>query len=188
MGQKASKIEITGTLTAVHRRRDKRYSFIVNERAAPFTPKPAYQFYLSENKALKLANKDGQFPLGANLRLSGRISKRGPTTGGAQPLNFAKIRSVDGHDVQSWAERHGSPTVAPDVLADAEKAIQEADEAMKLRSPDKAPPAYSSPEEAYETAMFILRRQVKSSNPKLSKADVWALRDALNLLYKNESA
>ena len=100
-------------------------------------------------------------------------------------LKLAKILSVDGHMVQSWAERTGSATVPSNVLKNARVAIEasKAEEAaMKRRAPPEPPPRFKSPLEAYEKAMNRLLRQVRLKDPKLSKQDIWIIRDALNLL------
>jgi hypothetical protein len=75
--------------------------------------------------------------------------------------------------------------VAPEVLEKARKTVEASkaeEEAMKRRAPPEPPPRFGSPLEAYETAMQRLRRQVRLKDPKLSKSDIWTIRDALNML------
>jgi hypothetical protein len=171
---------MTASLKGVQKLSDGKFRFTVIDRSD--TTKTAYRFLLTKEKALKIANQDSEFPSGINLRLRGRWG------GGVgnRDLTFVKILSVDGHDVQSWAERHKSPTVASDVLTNAQKAIKEAEkaeeEAMRRRAPPDPPPTFKTPEEAYEKAMYLLRRQVRLKDPKLSKSDIWTIRDALNML------
>ena len=173
-----TKLEITGALKGVVKMPDGKFCFRVEDRSSAI-PGRYYRFLLSKEKALKLANQDSEFPSGVNLCLRGRVSNE-DTNGN---LTFVKILSVDGHDVQSWAEKHQSPTVAPDVLTKAQRSIDEAEEEnMRRRAPPDPAPLFKSPEEAYERAMYLLRRQVRLKNPKLSKSDIWAIRDALNML------
>lgn len=178
MAAKTRKVEISAHLRSVQKRSDGKFRFTVVDRADK--TKTAIRFLLTEEKALKIANQDCEFPTGINLRLRGRVSPVNHDV-----LTFVKILSVDGHDVQSWAEKHQSPTVAPDVLAGAQRAIDEAEEEnMRRRAPPDPAPLFKSPEEAYERAMYLLRRQVRLKNPKMSKSDIWAIRDALNMLKK----
>jgi hypothetical protein len=140
----------------------------------------SYTFRLIEKKALKIANQDLEFPKGVRLHIRGFRSNTDPTG-----LTFIQILSVDGHDIQAWAERRQSPTVAPDVLKKGRKTIAAAkaeEEAMKRRAPPEPPPRFNSPLEAYEEGMQRLRRQVRLKEPKLSKSDIWTIRDALNML------
>jgi hypothetical protein len=131
---------------------------------------------------MKIANQDAKFPLGVNLRLKGRTNDK-HTDAFVKGLKWVKIISVDGHDVQSWAEKNQSPTVAPDVLEKAQRAVEEVnDELMRRRAPPEPPPTFKSPLEAYEKAMQRLLRQVRLKDPKLSKSDIWTIRDALNML------
>lgn len=153
-----------------------KYIFAVIERNS----NTLYQFLLSSEKAQKLANRDLEFPLGANLRLSGRVSNSNKNT-----LTFVTVTSVDGHDTQAWAERNGSPGVAAGVLTAAQKRVQQSQEdEMRRRAPVDELPVFNSPKEAYDAAMYILRRQVKAKDPKLTTPQIWALRDALNVLYR----
>jgi DNA-binding transcriptional regulator YiaG len=177
MATKAQRIDFTAKLHQVTRQPDGKFSFRVEGQAGG-----CYQFHLSKEKALKIANQDLQFPIGVRLHIRGLRSATDPTAG----LTFVKILSVDGHDVQSWAEGHQSPTVAPDVLTKAQRSIDEAEEEnMRRRAPPDPAPLFKSPEEAYERAMYLLRRQVRLKNPKMSKSDIWAIRDALNMLKEN---
>jgi hypothetical protein len=140
----------------------------------------SYTFRLIEKKALKVANQDSEFPKGVRLHIRGFKSMTDPTG-----LTFVKILSVDGHDIQAWAERRQSPTVAPDVLKKAQKNVEAAkaeEEAMRRRAPPEPPPRFKSALEAYEEGMQRLRRQVRLKEPKLSKSDIWTIRDALNML------
>ena len=135
-----------------------------------------YHFMLTREKALKLANANFEFPLGAKLNLSGRVSKND-----LHSLNHVQITAVDGHDVQSWAELNGSPAVNPAVLVKAqERILEEGEEAMKFRAPPEPPPVFASSEEAYEKAMYVVRRQTRLKDPKLSQPEIWIVRDALN--------
>ena len=175
MASKTNKIEMTASLKTVWKRKDGKFRFSVIDRTD--TSQKVYHFLLTETKALKLANQNYAFPIGVNLRLSGRREAQ------SDNLTFVKIISVDGYDVQSWAEKLQSPTVAPDVLTKAQKAIEEAEEEnMRRRAPPEPPPPFKTPLEAYEKAMQRLRRQVRLKDPKLSKSDIWTIRDALNML------
>ena len=183
MAKQSQKVEITASLKSVHKRSDGKYLFRVVSRAgvAGSGYKPGatpYHFLLTKEKALKIANQDSEFPTGINLRLRVRVSPVNPDV-----LTFVKIIAVDGHDVQSWAEKNQSPTVAPDVLTKAQRSIDEAEEEnMRRRAPPDPAPLFKTPKEAFERAMYLLRRQVRLKNPKLSKSDIWAIRDALNML------
>ncbi len=175
---------ITATLKSVRKQSDGKYIFRVTPTGLGGG---SYRFLLSKEKAMKIVNQDAAFPLGVELRLRG-TTKDGTTKdyGRVPPekgLKFVKILAVDGHDVQSWAEKNQSPTVAPDVLAKAQGAINEAEEEkMRRRAPPEPPPRFATPLEAFETAMQRLRRQVRLKEPKLSKTDIWTIRDALNML------
>ena len=174
----SNQIEITATLKSVRKQSDGKYGFRVS---APNSG-GSFRFLLSKEKALKIANQDVAFPLGVNLCLRGRTNDKHPDAF-VKGLKFVKILSVDGHDVQSWAEKNQSPTVAPDVLTKAQRSIDEAEEeAMKRRAPPEPPPTFKTPLEAYEKAMQRLRRQVRLKNPKMSLSDIWTIRDALNML------
>jgi hypothetical protein len=170
------KVDFTARLDTVTRTRDGKYRFTILGRAGG-----RYRFLLTAEKALKVANQNSEFPTGVDLHITGREGcKAGYTT-----LTHVKIHSVDGHDIQSWAERSQSPTVAPDVLKKGRKTIEEAEaqeEAMRRRAPPEPPPRFNSPLEAYEEGMQRLRRQTKLKDPKLSKSDIWTIRDALNML------
>ena len=136
-----------------------------------------FSFRLAPKKALQLCNAAHEFPVGVALRLSGR--RHGTV------LTHVKIEVIDGYDVQAWAERQGSPTVDEKIAHDARKIIAANDEKeMKLRAPPEPDPVFKTPMEAYEKGMFILRRQTKLKEPKLSKKEIWAVRDALNMLKK----
>lgn len=151
-----------------------KYTFAIIER----TNNKLYKFLLSTEKAQKLANGDMEFPLGANLRLTGRVSNSNKLM-----LNFVAVKAVDGHDLQAWAERNASPGVPANVLSDAQRRIQQSKEDdLRRRAPVDELPAFNSPKEAYDAAMYILRRQVKAKNPKLTNPQIWAIRDALNVL------
>ena len=175
-----AQIEITAILKHVREQSNGKFSFRVVMVNKPLT---SYRFLLSREKALKLANQDAHFPLGVKLHLSGRTITGQDAAVHVKGLKFVKILSVDGHDVQSWAEKHQSPTVAPDVLTKSKRVVDEAEEAdMQRRAPPEPPPRFKSPSEAYEKAMQRLRRQVRLKDPKLSKSDIWTIRDALNML------
>ncbi len=151
-----------------------KYTFAIIER----NNNKLYKFLLSTEKAQKLANGDMEFPIGANLRLIGRVSNSNKLM-----LNFVVVKAVDGHDLQAWAERNASPGVPSNVFSDAQRRIQQSKEDdMRRRAPVDEIPAFKSPKAAYDAAMYILRRQVKIKDPKLTKPEVWALRDALNIL------
>lgn len=177
----ATRIDFTGRLEGVTKMPDGKFCFKITGRAGG-----EYRFLLTGEKALKVANQNSEFPTGVDLHITGLKTEKIPTVvDGRAPttITYAKILSVDGHDVQSWAERIQSPTVAPDVLEKAKRSIDEAEEAaMKRRAPPEPPPTFKTPLEAYEKAMQRLRRQVRLKNPKLSKSDIWTIRDALNML------
>ncbi len=184
MVQQEQKIRISAILKSVREQSNGKFSFRVSlpASARPLYG-PSYRFLLSREKALKIANQEGKWPLGVNLRLSGRTIAGQDAAVQVKGLTFVKILSVDGHDVQSWAERNQSPTVAPEVLKKAQKSIDKAEEeAMRGRAPPDPDPPFKTPKEAYERAMYLLRRQVRLKDPKLSKSDIWAIRDALNML------
>lgn len=174
---KTQKVEITAKLERVQKADGGKFKFTVTSREN----NRLYRFLLTREKAILLADSSATFPKGVNLRLKGRISKND-----RHQLNHVSIHAVDGHDVQSWAQSRKSPGVSPDVLKKAEKAAQDAeDAAMRNRAAPDAfnkLPEFKSPQEAYDKAMYILRRQVKLADPKLSKAEVWAVRDAINML------
>jgi hypothetical protein len=169
------RVDFTAILRQVTRQPDGRFCFRVTSQNGT-----SYNFLLAEKKALQVANQDLEFPKGVKLHLRGL---RSSLDRGA--LVNIKILSVDGHDIQSWAERSGSATVAPDVLKKGRKTIEAAkaeEEAMKRRAPPEPPPRFKSPLEAYEEGMQRLRRQTKLKEPKLSNSDIWTIRDALNML------
>jgi hypothetical protein len=179
----ATKVDFTARLDSVTEMPDGKFCFSLTGRA-----NGKYRFLLTREKALKVANQDSEFPSGVDVHVTGRRSEK-PTTivGGRAPttITYAKIHKVDGHDLQSWAERNQSPTVAPDVLKKSRKTIAAAkaeEEAMKRRAPPEPPPRFDSPLAAYEEGMQRLRRQVRLKEPKLSKSDIWTIRDALNML------
>ncbi len=181
MAQQGNRIEITATLKSVREGATGKFSFRVVPKSGS-----SYRFVLTREKALKLANQDGDFPIGVHLRLRGQ-TRPSEKDGDAfvRGLNYVKILSVDGHDVQSWAEKHKSPTVAPEVLDEAIETIEAAEaeeEDMRRRAPPDPVPPFETPLAAYEGAMYIIRRQVRLKTPKLSKSEIWALRDALNFL------
>lgn len=142
-----------------------------------------YHFKLTREKALKLANANSEFPLGAKLNLSGGISKNDE-----HGLNHVRITAVDGRDLQSWAEWNGSPAVNPVVLSKVQEQADSIEEAMKLRAPPEPPPVFASPQEAYEKAMAVVRRQARLKDPKLSQTEIWVVRDALNFLKADREA
>ena len=182
MAQQEQKIEIRAILKHVRKQSNGKYSFRVVQADACLT---SYRFLLAREKALKIANQDGHWPIGVPLQLRGKMIGGPDTAVHVRGLKFVKILSVDGHDVQSWAEKHQSPTVAPDVLEKASETIEAAEaeeEAMRHRAPPEPPPVFQNPLEAYEKAMQRLRRQIRLKDPKLSKSDIWTIRDALNLL------
>ena len=173
--KQSDRVDFSARLEAVTGRPDGKYHFrITGHSGVSFT------FCLSEKKALQIANRDSEFPKGVTLHIRGFRSMVDPSG-----LSFVKILSVDGHDIQSWAERSQSPTVDSEVLKKARKRVEAAkaeEEAMKRRAPPEPPPRFSSPLEAYEEGMQRLRRQVRLKEPKLSKSDIWTIRDALNML------
>lgn len=169
------RVDFTAELDQVTKQPDGRFCFRVTADIGF-----SRTFILSEKKALQVANKDLEFPTGVKLHIRGLRSPVKPVG-----LTNIKILSVDGHDIQAWAERVRSSTVAPDVLQKARDrvAASEAEEEdMRRRAPPDPPPAFKSPAEAYEKAMQRLRRQVRLKDPKLSKSDIWTIRDALNML------
>jgi hypothetical protein len=180
----ATKVDFIARLESVTEMIDGKFCFKVKGRAGGM-----YRFLLSAEKALKVANKDSEFPSGVDLHITGRATDNVPSVieGGRArtPLNYVKIHSVDGHELQAWAERNQSPTVVPDVLRRARKTIADAraeEEAMKRRAPPDPPPRFKSAKAAYEEGMQCLRRQAKLKDPKLSKSEIWIIRDALNML------
>jgi len=174
------RVDFSPELDQVTRQPDGKFCFRVSTHNGA-----SYTFVLAEKKALQVANQDLEFPTGVKLHIRGlksRIEHSG-SYGGA--LVNIKILSVDGHDIQSWAERTGSATVAPEVLKKARKRVEASraeEEAMRRRAPPEPAPRFTSPIEAYEQAMQRLRRQAKLKDPKLSKSDIWTIRDALNML------
>ena len=143
-----------------------------------FVNRGDYHFSLTIAKALAIATSNHEFPMGTMLKVTGRVSKRNP-----KQLNHVKIVSVDGIEVQSWSERVGSPQVHPDVLAKAKDrvaAAKKAEKDMRDRAPPQSDLAFSSPKQAFDEAMRIVRRQAKLKNPKLSGSEIFKLRDALN--------
>jgi len=130
-----------------------------------------------------LANSKGQYPFMVKLKVKGR--KSGSFS---SQINFAKIISIDGVDPRSWAERVGSPTVDPAVKNLARDNIEEQlrkeeEETMRSKAPPDPTPSFSNKGEAFERGMFIIRRQLRMKDPKLSKDEIFQLRDALNILY-----
>lgn len=181
---KTTKITSTGTLDSVQKiKRDGRYLFRIKNATGPSDAalnNPSYRFYLAEAKALKIANGDGEFPLGVQIKLTGRFSAHN----GGQ-LNHVNIVSVDGVETTAWSQRVGSATVDPDVVRAAKQRVEEAkkaEDAMVNRAPPENPLAITDPETAYENAMRIVRRQRRLKNPQLSQEEIWQVRDALNLL------
>ncbi len=177
-------IQMAAHLKSVREQPNGKYSFrVVSVRSSKGTPGQQYRFLLSREKALKLANPVTDWPIGVTLRLRGRTIVGQDDAVHVKGLNFVKILSVDGYDVQSWAQRNQSPTVAPDVLKKAQRAIDETEEeVMRHRAPHDPAPLFKNAKEAYEKAMTIIRRQVRLKKPKLSKSEIWAVRDALNIL------
>ncbi len=176
----ATKVDFTARLDSVTEMPGGKFCFTITGRAGG-----RYRFLLSAEKALKVANQDSEFPTGVNLYVTGRRSTSLVDRSAPTIINYAKIHSVDGHDIQAWAERSGSATVAPDVLKKAKKNVAAAkaeEEAMRRRAPPETPPRFKSALAAYEEGMQRLRRQVRLKEPKLSKSDIWTIRDALNML------
>ena len=158
-----------------------RFSVVCQDEQIPYT------FFLSEEKAMACATKDRCFPTGALLKISGRTSS---APGKNFQLNHVKVHMIDGQDARGWAERWGSHAVDEEVVsgaAEATAAMERLDKAMRNRAPGQVVPlAFSGKKEAFEGAMFIVRRQMKKRDPRLTKTEILALRDALNIL--NDSA
>lgn len=181
MDAKTQKISLTGKLSKVTSV-GCRYAFILHMPAPPGNPLSAlagdYNFLLTRDKALAIADANLVFPKGIELKVTGRVSKGSP-----KQLNHVKIISVDGIEVQSWSERVGSPQVSPDVLAKAKDRVAAAKKAeadMRDRAPPQSDQAFANPKQAFDEAMRIVRRQRKLKNPKLSASEIFKLRDALN--------
>jgi hypothetical protein len=183
---KTSKITSTGKLLSVQKDKTAgKYLFRVeSDGCGPLSTPPnrfrIYRFFLSESKALAIANAQTQFPLGVQIKVSGRVSNQQ-----VPQLNHVNIVSVDGVETTAWSQRVGSTQVAPGVLDAAQQRIkdaEEAEEAMVNRAPPEVEGAITDPLEAYDNAMRIVRRQRRLKNPKLSQQEIWRIRDALNLL------
>ncbi len=182
-------IQMAATLKSVREQSNGKYVFrVVAVRTSAGSPleheaAQEYRFLLSREKALKIANHATDWPKGVTLRLRGQTIVGQDGSIRVRGLKYVKILSVDGYDVQSWAQRNQSPTVAPDVLKKAQRAIDETEEeVMRHRAPPDPAPLFKNAKEAYEKAMTIIRRQVRLKKPKLSKSEIWAVRDALNIL------
>jgi hypothetical protein len=141
----------------------------------PTVQQQRYYFFLSPAKAARLENAEGCWPVGSTLGLTGRLS-RSYMAQAALWLNHVKVHTVDGWEMQAWVERQNSA----DALVQDEKEGASSEETLRSSAP--APPAFASPQEAYERAMYIVRMQVKKKTPRLTRQEVWALRDALNML------
>lgn len=160
---------------------EKRFCFTVESLG---TQRQRYHFFLSEHKALLLANHSGAFPIHVEMEISGRLSRK---TGF---LNHVKIHMIDGQEARAWAERHRSPSIEPSVLDESNmlrSRMDEMDKLMRNRSPgDILPPTFRSREEAFEGAMAILARKIRLKEPSLSKVELNALKDALNMLHESQ--
>jgi hypothetical protein len=182
MAAKTQKISISGKLIKVNKIGGS-YAFILQVASPPVTRPGShlagdYHFSLTHDKALAIATANHEFPMGTTLKVSGRVSNRGPKL-----LNHVKIISVDGIEVQAWSERVGSPQVSPDVLAKAKARVAAAKKSeadMLDRAPPQSDQAFANPKQAFDEAMRIVRRQSKLKNPKLSGTEIFKLRDALN--------
>lgn len=156
-------------------------TFFDKSQGAKAAIRSSYYFLLSPEKALVMANEDGEFPIGIDLTVVGRISHND-----RKQLNFVQIVAVDGVDPRAWAERHRSPTVLPEVAEKAEdrvRAQEKAEEdAMRSKAPPEPTPNFKTPREAFDRAMYLVRRQAKLKDPKLTRDDIWQMRDALNTL------
>lgn len=132
---KTSKVTVTMVLTSVqYVKHVGKYLFCAESNINGFK-KEFYHFFLSDTKALAIANENVCFPLGAHLKISGRFSTRY-----AGQLNHVNIISIDGIETTAWSQRVGSPTVAPEILnasqqrfKDAIKAEDEIKQAQKKR-------------------------------------------------------
>jgi hypothetical protein len=187
-----AKLTIEGTLVRVRPPNNGKYEFsltdfeliAISENAKGFPLRRMYRFLLSVPKALVIANERKQFPKGVKLKIEGRVSPND-----LNRLNFVKILAVDGVDPRAWAERNGSPTVSPDVQENAQDRIKEQqkaeEEAMRSKAPPEPTSAFKTPQEAFERAMFLVRRQLKLKDPHLSKDDIFQMRDALNILAES---
>lgn len=176
MDAKTPKIRIAGKLFRVYKNGGN-YAFILRVIEADLSDTD-YHFTLGREKALAIATANDEFPMGAVLKVNGRVSKRSP-----KQLNHIKIISVDGVEVRAWSERVGSPQVSPDVLAKSKARVAAAKKAeadMRDRAPPQSDQAFSSPKQAFDEAMRIVRRQAKLKYPKLSESEIFKLRDALN--------
>jgi hypothetical protein len=128
---------------------------------------------------MRIADDRDKFPLGETLKVRGRIPQ---TT--MFRLNHVNIIAVGGIEVGAWEQRiktAGVSAAAKRRVAKAKQAEEAVDATMADRAPPKPVGAITDPKKALETAMAIVRRQMKLKNPKLSKQEIWRLRDVLNL-------
>lgn len=170
-----AKTRIIAKLKKVKRLRSSgRYRFLLEDGNGT-----AFMFLLSENKALVVANGHEEFPTGISLEVEGRHAVPGI-------INFAKLIAIDGMDPRSWAESVGSLTVAGNVQKAAELRVKEQqeaqDEEMRARAPAEEAKKFSTPSEGFQHGMYIVRRQLRLKDPKLTRTDIFELRDALNIM------
>ena len=184
------KIRVTGNIKRVKPEDDGKFTFVLegctvdahHRCGGNIAPRDRYMFTTSAQKALVVANGDQEFPHGIPLTVEGQQSGNL----GLSTLTYVKIAAVDGVDPRAWAERHGSTTVAPEVAESAQervKAQEKAEEAlMREKAPPEPTPHFKTPREAFDRAMYLVRRQAKLKEPRLSRDDIFQMRDALNTL------
>lgn len=182
MAAKTAKVKMTGTLKEVSVLDNGKYEFVLDECCVMNVERHGkYTFLLVRDKALVIANGDEEFPINRNVQVEGRLSSKS-----SNQLNHVRIFSIDGTDPRAWAEQVGSVTVPTLVQRSAKDRIRRQQEAQEAVMADRAPPEpkpnFNTPKEAFDRAMFIVSRQVKLKNPKLTKTQVFQLRDALNML------
>jgi hypothetical protein len=185
------KVKVTGNIKRVKPEDDGKFTFVLEgctvdalcvQNGGNIARRTTYMFTTSAEKALVVANGDREFPHGIPLTVEGQQSGNSAVI----TLTYAKIIAVDGVDPRAWAERHGSTTVAPEVAESAQervKAQEKAEEAlMREKAPPEPTPHFKTPREAFDRAMYLVRRQAKLKEPRLSRDDIFQMRDALNTL------
>jgi hypothetical protein len=187
------RLTITGRIHSVNASAPTTFEFCIRSSDYPFGPvtvlDPQFSFKLSFHKALLIADSSRCFPLGVEIKVTGIVPEGSHHSHSYQrphsKLTHVKVISVDNIELTAWSQRNRSAVVGGSVLDAAEVRVKEAEmieAAMKDRAPPDNPNAITDPLEAYENAMRIVRRQNKQADPKLSKKDIFQLRDALNLL------
>jgi hypothetical protein len=185
------KVKVTGNIKRVKPEGDGKFTFVLEsctmdalciKNGPNLARRDLYMFTTTAQKALVVANGDQDFPHGIPLTVEGQQSGNSIVL----TLTYAKIIAVDGVDPRAWAERHGSVTVAPEVVESAQdrvKAQEKAEEAlMREKAPPEPTPHFKTPREAFDRAMYLVRRQAKLKEPRLSRDDIFQMRDALNTL------